>query len=359
MSYDGFLSQLRGGFEREAKCLVDDASDTGIKFKLLASELARLEELLAYYKLQIFPDTAEGEFLLKHGELHGIIPKEAAPAKGNVTFTCKTAVTENLTIPAGTLCASSKGEGLLFRTTEDRVIEQGKTYATVPVEATESGADTNLAPHLLDILVTPIPGVSQVDNSQRLDGGADAESEESLRKRVVESYSKVSNGANLAYYEQFARSIPGVQFAKAVYTTGTTSQVLLYVENLTRTLAPAVVSQVQQQAESVRETGVRVIARRPTAKRIKPTLSIKVDNLANQHAYGLDVEAELEKATQELGIGERWSPSKIAARLLTVPGVLDVTFTSPAAPVEVGAGEIPVLNGIELSVEGAEQGGTA
>lgn len=353
MSYETVLFRMREGFERQAGCLVDDASDTGIKFKLLASELARLEELLDFYKKQLFPDTAEGEFLLKHGALRGVVPKPAAPSRGTAVFSCKASAGEAIPIPAGTICGSSKGGGLLFRTTADAEIPKGSTTAGAAVESMETGAAANLAPHLLDTLITPVPGVSGVDNLQRLDGGADPESQESFRRRVIESCSQISNGANLAYYEQFARSLSGVQSARAVYTAGSSSQVFLYVENLTRTLSPVIVADLQKQVEQIREAGVRVIVRRPALKRIRPELSIQVDNLANKHTYALEVEAELERATQELGIGERWSPARIAARLLALPGIQDVTITSPAAPVETAAGEIAHLNGAVVTVEGA------
>ena len=53
--------------------------------------------------------------------------------------------------------------------------------------------------------VAPV-GVSQVTNPEAFTGGADVEDDEALRARVLETFRRMPNGANAAFYEQEALS---------------------------------------------------------------------------------------------------------------------------------------------------------
>lgn len=348
--YDVILEHLLEDFERQAGCLVDDASDTAIKFKVIASEFKLLFDKLDYYSRQIFPNTADGAFLEKHGAIRGITKKLATPAKGKAIFSCKTAPTADLPIPAGTLCTSSKGSGLMFQTTADAVVKKNTTYAVIEVVAVDAGSHTNLAPHYLDILVSPIIGITSVDNTEKLAGGADAENDDMFRQRVIESFNKISNGANLGYYEQFAKSRGEVWYAKAAYVSGTPNRIDLYVENFTRTISDSVISSLQQEIQSARELGIQLEVKRPTIKPIHAQVVLRVDNLANKYPYANAADDLIHNVTLGLSIGQRWSPSFVASKVLTLPGITDVTFTAPAAPVEVAAGEICMINSLNISV---------
>lgn len=346
--YEIILEYLLGEFEREASCLVNPASDTAIKFKVVASEFARLFELLDFVRRQIFPDTAEGEYLDRHGAVRGIIRKAATPASGRVVFHAKEAAAEKILIPAGTLVASSQNN-LIFRTTDDAAIEKGASYALAMVEATENGPQTNLAPRLLDLVVTPIAGISSVENTEKLSGGADEESEECYRRRVLESYNQISNGANLHYYEQFAKSKSGVWFARADFVEGSPNQIRLFVENATRTISDALIAELQEEMEAARELNVQLTVQRPTPKPIDVSLTLYCDNTANSSSLILAAGQALTDSIQALSVGERFSQVSIGRDLLALSGVLDVVFTSPTSPVTVAGNEIAVPGSLHIT----------
>lgn len=50
----------------------DDASDVGIRFKILAEQLSKIKEELEFAKQQSFPQTATGENLETHALERGV-----------------------------------------------------------------------------------------------------------------------------------------------------------------------------------------------------------------------------------------------------------------------------------------------
>lgn len=349
--YDEILENTLGEFQRKASCFVGDASDEAIKFRIIASELARLYEQLDLMKEQIFPDTATGEFLERHGAARGLYRKNATPAQGKVIFFAASAVHSDILIPAGTLISSSKESQFTLVTMEDATLPAEAECVEVLAQTTEAGKNANIAPHYADILVTPIAGISRVDNADPITGGGDGETEESFRARLLESVNRLSNGANLAYYEQFARAFPDVWYAKACYTPGVDNEISLYVENYTRNLPEETRTALQAALEEARELNIRLVVKKPATKEVSATIRLTVSNLANEMVIRSETQELLETAVLSLGIGERFSPARMSALLLENPGVLDVTFQTPTAPVTIAEGEICLPGRFILSAE--------
>lgn len=345
------FSTMKGEFERIGQCTLPEASDASIKLQVIASQLAALFEKLDFYDQQIYPQTATGEYLVKHGTARGIYKKEATPAKGQVVFTLQAILDHELTIPQGTLCACSKNSDVLFQTITDITIPAGNTTAIAAVESTETGSNTSVAAKYIDVLVSPINGVASVSNPYPITSGTDLESDESYRRRVVESYQKISNGANLNYYEVFAKSRSDVWHAKAFFETETINQIKLYVENAGRTISDATIAQLQADIEDARELGVKVTVSRPILKEIPIEVVAYVDNLGDQSTYHANIHSELISYIQSLTIGQRFSLSHAAAYLLKIPGILDVSFSKPTASVIPAENEIITFFTIDVMIQ--------
>lgn len=66
-------------------------------------------------------------------------------------------------------------------------------------------------------MLTACPvGVTACSNPEAFSGGSDPEEDESLRARILESYQRLPNGANAAYYQQVAMSHTGVAAATVI-----------------------------------------------------------------------------------------------------------------------------------------------
>lgn len=147
--------------------------------RTLAGGLHGLYGFVAFIFDQVFPDTAESEFLERWGGIWGIGRKPAWPASGNITITG----TNGTIIPAATVL--QRGDAAEFVTSAEVTIAGGTATASVtasdPGEAGNSVAGTTLN------LVSPIAG-AQSAATVDVDGlveGSDAESDASLRSRLL------------------------------------------------------------------------------------------------------------------------------------------------------------------------------
>lgn len=347
--YQTTLERMLYDFEVQGKCAVEDNSDLSIKFKVIAKEISNLYDRLAYYEKQIFPLTAEGEYLNKHGEAKGIFKKTASKSTGVVVFKTAVAAINIITIPIGTQITCSDLPNIIFKTTKIGVIPVGYTSASIPIESLDTGKDTAIAPNMIDILVTPLTGITKVVNDEKIIGGSDGESDELYRLRVIESYTKISNGANLNYYEQLAKTIDDIWYAKAIYSS--TNHIDIFVENHTRTISDIAISEVAQKISECREVGISVTVKRPTKKIVDVTATITVDNLSNQTTYFFDSHQNIMDYISSLSIGENVSLTKLGSKILSCNGIKDVDFTKPTTKVAVSNSEIVAYGVIYVTLE--------
>ena len=62
-TYDAILARMKEKFQELSGFSADDASDVGIRMKVLAGEVFSLWNGLEWLKRQAFPATAMGEYL--------------------------------------------------------------------------------------------------------------------------------------------------------------------------------------------------------------------------------------------------------------------------------------------------------
>ena len=81
-SYQGILTRMEEAYRAETGQEVTAVSDLGLRLRVLAGELFRLEGELEWLGRQAFPQTAWGEELDLHGAQRGLPRREAAQAAG-------------------------------------------------------------------------------------------------------------------------------------------------------------------------------------------------------------------------------------------------------------------------------------
>ena len=164
--YANFLEQMQQSYEQLAGMRADDASDVGIRFKILAEQLSKIKEELEFAKQQSFPQTATGENLEMHALERGIFRKQATRAKGTVRFSRESAASEDILIPQGIFLTCSQTEGnhgtdIRFVTTSEVTLRQGQTSVDAPVECQTEGSRGNLAAGILNVMITRGPGTGR------------------------------------------------------------------------------------------------------------------------------------------------------------------------------------------------------
>lgn len=126
---------------------------------------------------------ASGDYLENLGARIGVTRRPAQKAVSTVTFTLSAPQGAVIGIPAGTRV--TPGNNIFFETQEYAEVPIGQTAVDVDVQCADVGViGNNFTPGQINVLVDPIPYIKSVTNTVTSQGGADIESDESLRERI-------------------------------------------------------------------------------------------------------------------------------------------------------------------------------
>lgn len=257
-TYHEILERMQNAFYEEAGFSADDASDIGIRLKVLAGEIFSLYNGMEWISRQCFAQTAVGESLDLHAGQRGLVRKEAVPAGGALLFSRATGLRYDVQIPKGTVCAAQGDSSTRFVTTEDAVLPSQELSVLVPAEAQQGGKDTNAAAEKITVLVTPPAGIEAVTNPEPFTGGMNAETDEELRKRILDSYAEISNGTNAEFYRKRALQHEGVYSAGVIARENGAGTVSVYLAGQGGPVSTAVAQEVQKELSQLREINVDV-----------------------------------------------------------------------------------------------------
>lgn len=342
--YDEMLAVFREETGAEASAV----SDLSVKLYAVAAQVYALYVQADWLSRQCFPQTATGEYLDRHAVLRGLERRGAVAATGTIRFSVDTAAGTDLTIPEGTVCATAAQ--VRFETTEEAALTAGSTYVEVPARAVEAGTTGNVpAGSILSMAVPPV-GVSRCVNQAAFTGGVDEEEDEALRVRVLETYRRMPNGANAAFYEQGALSFDQVAACTVLPRNRGVGTVDVVIASASGMPGSDLIDQVQAYFEERREIAVDVRVLAPTAKTVDVTVSVE----PGEGYESADVQADVEAAIADFFSGERLSKNVLVAQLnqlvFSLEGVANCSITAPAADVTVAAGELPQLGTLTVGV---------
>lgn len=185
----------------------NNLSIAGRSFTLV---IGSVYERVLYLYRQLFASTADAFHLeFRHAFEYGLARKASAPAQGPISFTLSPPPFE--TIPAGYTVAGPDGTLFAFLSS---AIPDVNGICTVTVRAAVSGAFTNTLPNTpmafaADPLYPNLPGQALV-GAQGLGGGADQESDDELRARVLLRKQFPPHGGAESDYLEWALAVPGV-----------------------------------------------------------------------------------------------------------------------------------------------------
>ena len=344
--------QMRETFAQEAGFVPSDNCDAMVRLYALSAQVQSLLAQADWVLDQSFPQTAQGEYLDYHAQTRGITRAAATKASGVLRFSASGAVAADCVIEAGTLAMTAGG--VKFETTERVIIESGESSVTASAQAVEAGANGNAAAGQIRFLSALPAGVTGCTNPDAFTGGSDAESDESLRGRIMESYKRLPNGANAAFYEREAMSFPTVAAAKAVGRARGIGTVDVYVATHSGIPSNELLGEIAEALERKREIAVDVEVLSPTETVIDVTAELSV-------ADGYDFAAVCEEAERALSAyftGERLGEDVLCAELGTilygVEGVTNCHLLAPTEDTTGGATSLPVLGTVTLTEIGAD-----
>lgn len=148
----------------------------------------------------------------------GLVPKQATPSYGVVSFYRSTAPTSDIVIPINTRVAVVSNGVIIaaYTTTMQRTMYFGQAnsylqttgnvtrYAIdIPIQSESTGANTSTGVGTITSLLTSIPGIVGCYNNIAVSGGYDAESIDDLRLRIAARYLGSSEGNSMSFINLF------------------------------------------------------------------------------------------------------------------------------------------------------------
>ena len=162
--------------------------------------------------------SATGNDLDNKAADYGITRKAAEAASNPFTLIKLTPTIEPTPIVKGSLISTlpdSNGTVITFVTTEDGVLPAGQTQVNVVATCQTAGTIGNLAANTALLVSSPVPGIDGVVLTSDIRNGIAVESDDSLKTRTLNAFASLAIGT-LAWYEQTALNIQGVQSATAI-----------------------------------------------------------------------------------------------------------------------------------------------
>lgn len=346
-SFEEIYNEMKEAFAERTGFAPNESCDSSVRLYVLASQVHALLTQAEWVLAQSFPQTAQGEYLDYHAFSRGIERGAAKRAQGVIRFAAQESAAVESSIAAGTVCLTSSG--VRFETKEDAVLAVGESWVDVPAQAVEAGAEGNVVAGAITLMSAPSVGIVQCSNTAPFVGGSDAEDDASLRARILESYQRLPNGANAAYYEREAMSFSAVAAAKAVGRARGIGTVDVYVSVDGGVPSEELLAEIQAALSAKREIGVDVQVLAPTVK----TVDVSVGLSAAENETFETVQARVESAIRAFFtgalLGENVLTARLGALIYGVEGVENCHILAPASDVSAAETELPVLGTLTLT----------
>lgn len=325
------FTKIREDLLRDIKNLLPQAdigvdSDFYVRATSVASCAEGLYQHQAWIVKQIFPDTADTEYLEWHCALRGIYRKPAVQAKGKAIATGA----EGTLIPKGTVIKTENGR--IYECTED-VFIGANSQASIAVQSVNVGVIGNISNGVGAFVQVDSHVDTQVTQLTCV-GGLDIESDAALLDRLLELLRRPPAGGNKYDYKKWALSVAGVSNAY-VYPLrrglGTVDVVITADNNIP---SQETINKVQAYIDDVRPVtakGVLVLA--PTQKNININVRVKLVGI-QQDVFKSLLVAELTRLFSTIAPGESLIKSKVEALISNMAGVSDRQLISPSGNID-------------------------
>lgn len=326
---------------------VAEGGDLALRLYAVAAQLYSLWEQAAFVLRQSFPQTAEGTYLDYHGQVRGVERRGGSRSVGTLRFSVATPAPRALEIAEGTVCTDSAGTR--FETTQAAAIPAGELSCDVPARAVDAGTAGNVQPDTITYMVLAPTGVETVTNPEPFTDGSAVEEDDSLRERVLSSYHKLPNGANVAYYETQALNVEGVA-AVAVLPRNRgigTVDVVISAEN--GMPSQKLVNTVKALLDSQREICVDLRVLAPATKTMDVTVSVTVEEEYEAETVLEAVRTVVRSAFNGRQLGQDVLLSRLGYLIYQVPGVKNYAITAPASDVTIGSAVLPMLGTLTVT----------
>ena len=339
--------EMMDRFARETGMEPDGTGELAVRMYALAVQVYGLYQEAEWTRRQCFPQTATGEDLDNHAFLRGLTRTPAGRAAGVLRFLVSGTAAQDLAIPQGPVAMTA---GLVsFETTQDALLKAGESYADVSARAVQPGTGGNTPAGTIRTMAVAPVGVAACTNPAAITGGCEEEGDEALRARILESYRRLPNGTNAAYYAREALAVEGVAAVTVLPKNRGLGTVDLYVTSPQGLPSESLLAAVQADLEAKREIGVDLRVLAPAGVETDVLVAVKAREGLDPAPVLSAVSAALETFFDGKLLGQDLLLARLGQVIYQVEGVENYKFYAPAQDLTVERGQLPVLG--NLSVE--------
>lgn len=343
--------ELLAAFAERAGFSPDDSCDLAVRLYAVAAQLQALSIQADWVLDQSFPQTASGTYLDYHAAMRGLNRIEATCAGGTIRFFVESAPAADLTIEAETVCMTD-GE-TRFATAAAATLPAGSLYTDAPARALEAGSSGNAAPGTVKILTACPVGITGCTNPEAFSGGGDQEDDDSLRARILESYQRLPNGANAAFYEKAAMSHTGIVSAAAVGRARGIGTVDVYVASAAGIPDAGLLEEIREDLQAKREIAVDVQVLAPVVRTVDVSMELSVADGADFETVKFAVETVLGEYFTGKRLGLPVRLAELGSLIYAVENVENYHLLTPPADISGERSVLPELG--TLTVTGMEE----
>lgn len=321
------FEEIRSDILRDILNLIPDA-DTGVDsdYFVRASSVASVATGIYQYQgwivRQIFPDTADTEFLEWHARTRSLSRKSATTASGTLTVTGE---------PEATAAAGyTATRGDLSYTTTAAVTLDSAGNGTVAASFAIAGAAGNTTAAASGTFTSTPVGFDSTVIIGVMSGGTDQESDAGLLARLLDVIRRPPAGGNKYDYRRWAMSVDGVT-AAYVYPLrrglGTVDVVITSANGLP---SAEIIAATQAYIEDVRPvTAKNCLVLGPTLRTVDLVIQVALDGVTLAVATAEIAEA-VTGYINTLTPGDTFVRSQAEMLISAVTGVVDRSIISPA-----------------------------
>lgn len=340
--------EMMDTFARETGTEPDGAGELAVRMYALATQLYGLYQEIDWTSRQCFPQTATGAYLEYHAFLRGLQREPARRAIGTIRFSIDEAVESILDIPEGTVCMTAGR--VEFATTRRAVIQPGETSVDVPAHGVQPGPGGNVPAWTVRTMAVAPEGIVRCTNPEAFAGGQETEGDEALRQRILDTYRRLPNGTNTAYYEREALAVEGVAAVGILPKARGVGTVDIIVAGPEGMPSDDLVQRVRSAMERKREIAVTVWVSPPEAVETDVTVVVT----AQKGFAPLEVQKKTEETIRAWFSGERLGKDLLLAELgdqiFHVDGVANYHIRTPDQDLTVKEKQLPVLKTLRVEV---------
>lgn len=309
-----------------------------------ALEWDRLYDRMNGVAAAAIPASSYGAFLDSWAESLGLERKDAALAGGTVTLTGA----DGTIVPVGTQVSTAQtsedAEPVEFQTTSGGTIGVSGEL-DLAVVAVDAGSEGNVPANTVTIMDSSVDATPA--NAAAMTGGADVETDEALRKRILRKLSGAGGGGNADDYVNWALNYPGVGYVTVQPNVPTIGHVTVLITDINNDPMPShaidgLQAQLDPSATATQGAGQAPVG--ATAHVDTPSsLAIDIDasGITLEPGYSLDgaagtrdagtpIRESLARYVNNLPVGGDVVRNKVVAAIVDVPGVVDFDETALA-----------------------------